>query len=273
MTSQPLVSIVIPACNSADTLEKCLKSIENQSYPNIEILLIESKKSHKTLEIAHKYHCSVFCLYKQNRTVATNVGIKMANGKYIHKVDSDLVLDPNLILEAVDKCEKENYDAISVSCPPDPHMSFWAKVRVLEKDCYNHHIFHYGANFFRKDIIQVIGDLNESMVLGEYYDFYNRLVRANFTVGMIDSQKIHIEEPKSLKEIFVKQFHYGQTLEEFFKVNRGVGLVQMSPLGKPHLKSCKKFAQTPLLTLGYIIYSFIYYSSSISGFIVAMLKN
>lgn len=274
LTGQPLVSVVIPAYNSEDTLEKCLKSVINQSYPNIEILVVESKKSQdKTREIASKLHCNLFCLKNKERTAATNAGIKMAEGKYIYRVDSDLVLDSNLIEEAVNKCENEGYDAVSVLCPPDPDISFWAKVRKLEKDCYKYDSFHSGARFFRKDIIQVIGDFNESMVLGEDYDFYNRLVNANFIVGIIEPQEVHLGEPKSLKEIIVKQFYYGKTLREFLRVNKGVGIVQMSPLRKSLLKNWKKFAQHPFLTLGFIFYSFVYYSSSISGFLVAMVKN
>ena len=274
MTSQPLVSVVIPVYNSADTLEKCLESVQNQTYSNTEVLVVESKESQdKTLEIARKFQTKVFQLHNQERTAATNMGIKKAKGKYIYRVDSDLVLDVNLIEEAVNKCENEGFDAVSVLCPPDPDISFWAKVRKLEKDCYKYDTFHSGARFFRKDIIDVTGDFNESMVLGEDYDFYNRLVNANFTVGVIAPQEVHLGEPKSLKEIMVKQFYYGKTLREFLKVNKGKGVVQMSPLRTSLLKNWKKFAQHPVLTLGFIFYSFVYYSSSISGFMVAMVKN
>jgi glycosyltransferase involved in cell wall biosynthesis len=272
--TQPLVSVVIPVYNSEDTLEKCLSSIENQSYFPVEVIVVESKKSQdRTREIARKFGCDQYHLHHQERTSATNVGIKMSRGKYVYRVDSDLVLDTDLIQEAVNKCENEGYDAVSVLCPPDPDISFWAKVRKLEKDCYKYDSFHSGARFFRKDIILMIGDFNENMVLGEDYDFYNRLINAGFKVGVIDSQEIHLGEPRSLREIMVKQFYYGKTLREFLMVNRGVGIVQMSPLRKSLLKNWKKFAQHPFLTLGFIFYAFVYYSSGISGFLVAVVKN
>jgi glycosyltransferase involved in cell wall biosynthesis len=40
--SQPLVSVIIPTKNSARTLDKCLKSIKDQAYPNIEIILVDN---------------------------------------------------------------------------------------------------------------------------------------------------------------------------------------------------------------------------------------
>ena len=76
-----------------------------------------------------------------------------------------------------------------------------------------------------------------------------------------------------MKEIIVKQFYYGKTLREFLMVNKGVGIVQMAPLRKSLLKNWKKFAKQPLLTAGFLFYLFVYYSSSISGFIVAVMKD
>jgi glycosyltransferase involved in cell wall biosynthesis len=272
--SRPLVSVVIPVYNSEATLEECLRSVKNQSYSPIEVIVVESKRSQdRTREIAQEFDCSLYHLHGKERTAATNVGIKMSQGKYVYRVDSDLVLDKNLIEEAVKKCEKEGYDAVSVLCPPDPDISFWAKVRKLEKDCYKYDTFHSGARFFRKDIIREIGYFNENMVLGEDYDFYNRLVSAGFRVGVIEPEEIHLGEPRSLKEIIVKQFYYGKNLREFLMVNKGVGIVQMAPLRKSLLKNWKKFAKQPLLTAGFLFYLFVYYSSSISGFIVAVMKD
>lgn len=273
MEGKPLVSVVIPAYNSGNTLENCLKSIENQTYSNIEVLVVESKKSDdNTIEIAERYNSRVFRLSGQERTAATNYGIKEANGKYIYRVDSDLVLDGNVVEEAVRTCEGEGFDAVAVLCPPDPEISFWAKVRKLEKDCYKYDTFHSGARFFRADIIDVIGDFNEGMVLGEDYDFYNRVVGANFKVGTIEPEEVHLGEPRTLKEIIEKQFYYGKTLRKFLKENKSVGIVQMSPIRKSWIKNWKKFAKHPFLTVGFIFYEFVYYSSGIAGYLVSFIS-
>lgn len=272
MGQKPLVSIVIPAYNSGNTLEKCLKSIKDQTYSNIEVLVVESKKSDdKTVEIARKFNSRVFCLSDKERTAATNYGIKKASGKYIYRVDSDLVLDNDLVEEAVRTCEEDGYDAVAVLCPPDPEISFWARVRKLEKDCYKYDTFHSGARFFRGDIIDIIGNFNEGMVLGEDYDFYNRVVGANFKVGVIEPQEVHLGEPRSLKEIIEKQFYYGKTLRRFLKENKSVGIVQMSPIRSSWIKNWKKFVRHPFLTLGFIFYEFVYYSSGIAGYLVSFV--
>jgi probable beta-1,3-galactosyltransferase len=56
----PLVSVIIPTYNSSRTLEKCLKSIKNQTYKNIEIIVVDNNSIDNTKEIAKKYTGKVY---------------------------------------------------------------------------------------------------------------------------------------------------------------------------------------------------------------------
>lgn len=274
MTDNPLVSVIIPVYNSQNTIGKCLESIENQTYPHLEILVVESKRSDDgTIDEAEKFNCQTFCLSDQERTAATNFGIDQAKGKYLYRVDSDVILDNDLVEEAVKMCEIDGFDAVSVLWSPDPKISFWAKVRKLEKDCYKYDTFHSGARFFRKDILDVIGNFNEGMVLGEDYDFYNRLIGANFKVGVIKPQELHLGEPRTMKDIMVKQYYYGKTLQSFLKEHKSVGVVQMLPVRRSLIVNWRKFAKNPVLTLGFVFYEFVYYSSSVAGFLVSIVNK
>ena len=51
----PLVSVIIPTYNSSRTLEKCLESIKNQTYKNIEIIVVDNNSTDNTKEIAKKF--------------------------------------------------------------------------------------------------------------------------------------------------------------------------------------------------------------------------
>jgi glycosyltransferase involved in cell wall biosynthesis len=59
-TITPLVSVIIPTFNSSRTIEKTLKSIKNQSYNNIEIIVIDNNSTDNTKEISLKYTENVF---------------------------------------------------------------------------------------------------------------------------------------------------------------------------------------------------------------------
>ncbi len=50
--------------------------------------------------------------------------------------------------------------------------------------------------------------------------FQNRLVRAGYRVGRINAQEIHVGEPKSLREIFLKHYYYGQNIGSFIQKDK-----------------------------------------------------
>lgn len=96
------VSIIIPIYNLERELERCLESIRNQTYDNLQILLLDDGSKDKSLEICKKYakndsRFSVF--HHDNRGVAytRNRGIDLADGKYIMFIDGDDVCYPDMI--------------------------------------------------------------------------------------------------------------------------------------------------------------------------------
>ncbi len=269
MKEMPLVSIIIPAYNSERTLEQCLRSIRDQTYSNIEGIVVDGGSKDKTEQIAKKYGFNVYVLEGKERSPAINYGIKRSGGEYIYRVDSDVILDKTLVEEAVNKCKNEGCDAVSVLWSPDQTISFWAKVRKLEKDCYKDDFSHSGARFFRRPVIEALGGFNENLVAGEDYDIYNRLTKMKFKVDKINSQELHIGEPKSIRDIIKKQYYYGKTIRLFLKQNKIEGIHQISPIRWALIKNWKKFIAHPILTAGFMFYEIIIYSSSIVGYISA----
>jgi glycosyltransferase involved in cell wall biosynthesis len=271
--THPLVSIVIPTYNSEKTLAKCLESIKNQNYKNIEIIVVDKNSRDKTVEIAKSYDVKVFVIKAKERCQQVNFGAKKATGKYLYEVGSDFILEPNVIEEAVKKCEKEGYDAIVVHNTSDPTISFWSKVRKLERDCYKDDELNVAARFFRKDVFEAVGGFNESLVAAEDYDLHNRLLEKGFKIGRIQVQEIHIGEPKSLWEIAKKHYYYGKTIGEFIKKNPRKGIKQLSPIRPAFIKHWKEFAKHPILTLGFIVYQIVRYFSAGLGFLVSKIEK
>lgn len=273
MSHKPLVSIIIPVYNSEKTIGQCLESIENQSYDDIEIIVVESRKSSdKTIDIAEMYNCRIFRLQDKERSPAINYGFKISEGEYIYRVDSDVVLNRSLVHEAVDKCEIEGFDAVSIFWSPDPTISFWAKVRKLEKDCYKGDLTHAGARFFRRDVFDVINGFDENLVAAEDYDLYNKLKKAKFEIGIIEAEELHLGEPKTIRDVIKKQYYYGTTIGNFLEKNKSQGLKQVSPMRGALFKNWMKFLQNPFLTLGFIFYEIVIYLSSIAGYLVSIIK-
>ena len=91
-----LVSMIITTKNSARTLERCLVSVKNQSYANIELIVVDNNSADNILKIANKYADKVFTKGYE-RSAQRNFGVDQTSGKYVYKIDSDFVL-----LEAYD---------------------------------------------------------------------------------------------------------------------------------------------------------------------------
>ena len=98
-----LISIIVPIYNSDKYLSDCLDSICNQTYKNLQIILVNDCSTDKSDEICKKYQLSDkrIELYKTKKnsgqSSARNLGLKYAKGEWITFADNDDTLDPKMI--------------------------------------------------------------------------------------------------------------------------------------------------------------------------------
>lgn len=90
----PLISIIVPVYNVEEYLPKCLDSIINQTYKNLEIIVVNDGSTDNSGKICDEYgerDYRIMVIHKANRGVSSsrNIGIKNASGEYILFVDSD----------------------------------------------------------------------------------------------------------------------------------------------------------------------------------------
>lgn len=91
---EDLISIIIPAYNVEKYISKCLESIINQTYSNIEIILVDDGSTDTTTKICDEYAKKdkrIIVIHKKNggQSEARNYALKKAKGKYITFLDSD----------------------------------------------------------------------------------------------------------------------------------------------------------------------------------------
>lgn len=97
MKTNPLISVIIPAYNSSQTIEEALKSVITQTYQNFEIIIIDDCSTDNTVEVIkefienHPKHKIILIVNKENSGPAKsrNRGIEISNGEYISLLDSD----------------------------------------------------------------------------------------------------------------------------------------------------------------------------------------
>lgn len=240
-----------------------MESVTRQSYRALEIVLVDNFSTDRTVEIAKRYTDRVFVLGPE-RSTQYNYGFRVARGEFIYRIDSDFLLDPHVVRDAVLEISK-GYDAIIIPDDTDTRVSYWARVRSLEKHCYLDDELHVAARFFRAPILRTVDGYDVSLVAGEDYDLQNRLLAAGARVGRIRRGEIHLGEPKTLREIYRKQFFYGGSVGDFLIANPGRGLRQVLPIRMAYVRHWKDFATHPDVAVGFLVYQMVKYMAALHG--------
>lgn len=183
-----LISVIVPVYNIELYLDRCISSILNQKYNNIELLLIDDGSTDSSLDICKKWEqrddrVRVFHQENSGVSVARNVGIENSHGQYISFIDGDDVVDAN-IYSKFEEFYKAGVDLIRFRC-----KTFYGKFGVKSQNYVEgllnfenlydkYEIFFKGNTFgsvcftlFKKEIISNIR-FDAKYRYGEDYLFY-----------------------------------------------------------------------------------------------------
>lgn len=181
-----LISVVVPVYNVENYLDECIVSIINQSYFNIEIILVNDGSSDKSYDICEKYKSldsRIKVIHKENGGLssARNKGLELARGEYIVFIDSDDYIKNDYILllyESISKmnsdisiCEfeliiKESIKEKNISLNP---RNIYSNIEVLKKtllgevECYAWNKMYKTALLKENDIYYPEGKLYEDI--------------------------------------------------------------------------------------------------------------
>jgi len=120
MDVQTLVTIIIPTYNRESKLPEAIESAINQSYKNVQIIVIDDGSVDKTAELVKNYP-QVEYHYKKNggQASARNTGLSHARGSIISSLDSDDVWYPDFLKDCVEKLEKDELDFVFANWDQD----------------------------------------------------------------------------------------------------------------------------------------------------------
>lgn len=108
-----LISIIVPMYKTEKYLKKCVESIQNQTYKNLEIILVNDGSPDNCLKIAQSLakedeRIKVISQENGGLSKARNTGISNASGKYLGFIDSDDYIDKDMFLKLYNLCEKNH---------------------------------------------------------------------------------------------------------------------------------------------------------------------
>ena len=139
-----LISIVIPIYNVEAYLDRCVESVVNQTYHNLEIILVDDGSPDGCPQICDdwaKKDGRIKVIHKQNEGLgmARNTGIENATGEYICFFDSDDYIAPTLIEKAYNVAQRECADIVNFGCASVNTMGVIYRVNIpqVEKLVYS----------------------------------------------------------------------------------------------------------------------------------------
>jgi len=243
--SQPiksLVTVILPAYNSANYIADTVECLLSQTYKAIEIIVINDGSTDSTLDVLTAYSDTgkIKLIDQKNTGVAAarNVGISMAQGEYIAFIDSDdywfseklstqvRYLEQHSEVGAVYAAWHEwrpdvngifpsplSMESKSINLDIDPTLSGWIYIELLF-DC----VIHTSSIMIRSPILCQLGGFDANLVMGEDYDLWLRLSRTTKIDKLstpLSLYKIHAESLTQKKPLAV--CYQGMVIERAIK--------------------------------------------------------
>ena len=181
MNNKDLISVIIPIYNVDKYLSRCIDSVINQTYKNLEIILVDDGSTDNSGKICDEYALKdtrIKVIHKQNGGVssARNVGLDIAKGEYIGFIDSDDYIESDMYEFLYDLliknnteiscCNKFDFNSITNKYLPDkcfPKEGILSLNEVLQDIGGG---FHIVTKIFNKNLINNIR-FNEKFAIGE----------------------------------------------------------------------------------------------------------
>lgn len=190
----PKVSILIPCCNSEAFLQETLQSCVNQSYSNIEVILVDDGSTDNSLQIAknwQKNYSNIFVYSQPNAGVcrARNLAFEKSTGDYIMYLDADDIISPDKISAQIELLRGKANDVIC-TCAWDrfyssteeaqfPHLSVYHDYDngvTLIEDLLNGGMFGVSCYLTHRSIIEKAGRWNEELTINTDGEFFFRVL-------------------------------------------------------------------------------------------------
>lgn len=228
MPSTPLVSINIPTKNAEKTLNLCLEAVAKQTYPNLEVIVVDGFSTDESRKIAKKYGVKLLTCYG-GLLEARLKAFKESKGEFIMFVDADQVLKSDTVERAVRLALSKNYDMLVLEEHSWPYSKgFIQNLYRASKKIINQHLYEAWAlepgrgflvpRFFRKQLLEkafnnIPKNLISKIIHYDHDIIYFECWKFSRRIGIVEDAVYHIEP--GFKKLLRTNLRYGSSLRTF----------------------------------------------------------
>ncbi len=224
--SYPKISIITPSFNQAKFIEKTIKSVLEQNYPNLEYIVMDGGSTDGTVNILKKYGSQIIWRSEKDKGQANaiNKGLKLASGEILAYLNSDDVYEKDSLFRVAEFFKKKPgvkwvYGKCRIIDENDKEIRGWItkyKDFFLPRYSYNTLLIldyiSQPAVFWREELTKEVGLFDENQYYEMDYEYWLRIgkkYKPGFINDYLADFRIHTESKTGNR--FVK--HYWQELE------------------------------------------------------------
>ena len=233
MENQALISVIIPVYNVEEYLRECVDSVINQTYKNLEIILVDDGSTDSSGSICDEYidmDERVTVIHQKNGGLsdARNTGLSHSIGKYVYFLDSDDYIAENTFETLLAIAEKDNSDIV-----------FFDAVSFADTND-----FKVNQNYVRKNKYQTDSGINVFCKMTENKEFHSAVYLMLFSRTFIDNNRLFFV-PGILHEDMVYTYQalclasvVSQCGEALYHRRYRKNSIMTSSKSKKHFESC-----------------------------------
>lgn len=230
--STPLVSVIIPSYNQARYLDGAIRSVLRQSYPALEVIVIDGASSDASVDVikAHDERLAYWVSEPDlGQADAINKGLSRARGDVLGWLNSDDMLLPGAIRTIVDSLKSGRRSIVcGLRVAVDRNGAIlWRDVhpqptvRSLRRNCY----INQETVYWNREVYEAVGPLDTHYRYALDYDYWQRILDAGYRFSLIPrfvgAFRIH-DESKGATQAHVRE----QELREIYRQYLGVSVTE-----------------------------------------------
>jgi len=212
-----LISVLVSTYNNENTIEKSIKSIMNQTYNNIEILINDDGSKDRTYEICKKIadKNSIIRLFKNKQnlglTKSLNILISNSSGDFIARTDADDFNEPTRLEKQLHFLKYKNLDACTTRAyklntkNKIPGISFYIPRKLLIK--FKNPFIH-GTLLIKREVLKKLNNYDENFYYAQDYKLMKDLIDKNFKISILNSQLYFLNMDNNISTLFKDKQNY-----------------------------------------------------------------
>ncbi len=215
--SEPRITVLTTVYNGLPYLPECIESVLKQTWADFEFLIIDDASTDNSLECIKSYKDPRIKIVENEKNIgqvsSLNIGLKIAKGKFIARLDQDDVCLPNRLEEQAEFLEK--HSDISILCSWEITIdSSGKKVRSWKGGLKNYGVFlatvllglcpvWHPSVMFRRDVILGMGGFDTSYAPAEDYELWARMAVSRLNGAIVPRfhllQRVHDQRQSVLQ--------------------------------------------------------------------------